>query len=56
MNTTDLKDATDEIKIAVDIIYLFESNNISPTIALQALEIVKNDLQKTLIKNANRKP
>lgn len=43
-----LNDAPDEIKLAVDLIYLLESHNIAPEVALAALEIVKTDLQHKL--------
>ena len=39
-----LDDAADEIKLAVDLIYLFESNKIEVEVALAAIEIVKDDL------------
>lgn len=39
-----LNDAPDEIKLAVDLIYLLESNEVDPQVALKALEIVKSDL------------
>jgi len=41
-----LDTAPDEIKLAVDLIYLLESNNVDPTTALKALEIVKKDMEK----------
>lgn len=41
---TPLDQAPDEIKLAVDLIYLLETHNIAPDTALAALEIVKNDL------------
>jgi hypothetical protein len=41
-----LEDAPAEIKLAVDLIYLFETNDIDPDTALKALEIVKSDLLK----------
>ncbi|MCG9722523.1 pleiotropic regulatory protein RsmS [Shewanella sp. Isolate7] len=50
---TGLDDASDEIKLAVDLIYLLESHEIEPDVALAALEIVKQDLQKKLT-NTNR--
>ncbi len=40
--------ASDDVKLAVDLIYLFESNEIDPQIALSALEIVKGDLERKL--------
>ncbi|GAD79308.1 pleiotropic regulatory protein RsmS [Vibrio ezurae] len=42
--TSPLDDAPDDIKLAVDLIYLFESNEVDIDTALSALEIVKNDL------------
>ncbi|MBY7887900.1 pleiotropic regulatory protein RsmS [Vibrio fluvialis] len=43
-----LNDAPDEIKLAVDLIYLLESNEVEPHVALAALEIVKGDLLNKL--------
>ncbi|MEZ9056744.1 pleiotropic regulatory protein RsmS [Vibrio pelagius] len=43
-----LDSAPDEIKLAVDLIYLFESNEIDPKVALKAIKIVENDLQAKL--------
>lgn len=43
-----LSDAPDEIKLAVDLIYLLESNGVDPKVALAALAIVKADLQQRL--------
>ncbi|WP_375753483.1 pleiotropic regulatory protein RsmS [Vibrio sp. HN007] len=40
-----LDNAPEEIKLAVDLIYLLESNEIDPKIALEAIDIVKQDLQ-----------
>ncbi|MPY22437.1 DUF2496 domain-containing protein [Shewanella psychropiezotolerans] len=39
-----LDDAAEDIKLAVDLIYLFESNKIETEVALSAIEIVKADL------------
>ncbi|NRB23718.1 DUF2496 domain-containing protein [Shewanella sp.] len=39
-----LDDAADEVKLAVDLIYLFESSKIEVEVALAAIEIVKADL------------
>ncbi|ABO24585.1 pleiotropic regulatory protein RsmS [Shewanella loihica] len=47
---TALDYASDEIKLAVDLIYLLESHEIEPDVALAALEIVKQDLQRKLSK------
>ncbi|UGA53785.1 pleiotropic regulatory protein RsmS [Vibrio sp. VB16] len=38
--------APEEIKLAVDLIYLLESNEVNPAVALQAINIVKRDLEK----------
>jgi hypothetical protein len=43
-----LEDAPEEIKLAVDLIYLLESNHIDPEIALNALKIVQVDLENKL--------
>ncbi|UKA05544.1 pleiotropic regulatory protein RsmS [Photobacterium damselae subsp. damselae] len=43
-----LDSAPAEIKLAVDIIYLLESNEIDPAIALAALAIVKTDLERKI--------
>lgn len=47
-NSNSINDAPEEIKLAVDLIYLLESNEISPDTALQAIEIVKRDLENKL--------
>ncbi len=41
-----LDSAPDEIKLAVDLIYLLESNQVEVNTALAALEIVMSDLKK----------
>ncbi|AZL84458.1 DUF2496 domain-containing protein [Aliivibrio salmonicida] len=41
-----LDNAPDEIKLAVDLIYLLENNNVNKEIAIKALDIVLNDLRK----------
>lgn len=46
-----LENAPDDVKLAVDIIELLESNNIGPEIVLSALEIVRQDYVNKL-KNA----
>ncbi|EPR7482053.1 pleiotropic regulatory protein RsmS [Vibrio alginolyticus] len=46
--TSPLDDAPEEIKLAVDLIYLLESNEIDPEVALNALKIVQNDLENIL--------
>ncbi|MGT0149715.1 pleiotropic regulatory protein RsmS [Vibrio metschnikovii] len=43
-----LDDAPDEIKLAVDLIYLLESNQVDPRTALLALDYVKRDLESKL--------
>ncbi len=45
-----LDDAPEDIKLAVDLIYLLESNEIPPDVALSALEIVTQDLKAQLNK------
>ena len=42
-----LDNAPDEIKLAVDFIYLLESHNIKTDVAIKALEIVLQDLKKS---------
>jgi len=39
-----------DVQLAVDLIYLFESNEIDPQVALSALEMVKSDLMAKLSK------
>ena len=43
-----LDNAPAEIKLAVDLIYLLESNEIDPKVALAALAIVKSDLERKI--------
>ncbi|MEF1290333.1 pleiotropic regulatory protein RsmS [Vibrio sp. M260118] len=43
-----LDNAPDEIKLAVDLIYLLESNEVDPQTALEAIKIVKADLESKL--------
>lgn len=43
-----LEQASDEIKLAVDLIYLLESHEIDPKVALKALKIVQSDLERKL--------
>ncbi len=47
-----LDQAPEEIKLAVDLIYLLESNDIDPATALAAINIVKSDLESKLTKSA----
>lgn len=44
--SSDLDKAPSEIKLAVDLIYLLESNNIEKETAIKALEIVLQDLKR----------
>ncbi|MBD1557903.1 pleiotropic regulatory protein RsmS [Vibrio sp. S9_S30] len=53
-NSSPLNTAPDEIKLAVDLIYLLESNEIEVETALAALEIVKSDLQKKCLAKDNK--
>ncbi|MGR5235377.1 pleiotropic regulatory protein RsmS [Vibrio alfacsensis] len=46
--TSPLDNAPEEVKLAVDLIYLLETNEIDPEIALKAINIVKNDLENKL--------
>ena len=43
-----LDNAPEEVKLAVDLIYLLESNEIEPKVALEAIKIVQQDLQAKL--------
>lgn len=45
-----IDDASVDVQLAVDLIYLFESNEIDPQVALSALEMVKSDLMAKLSK------
>ena len=38
-----LDNAPEEVKLAVDLIYLLESNEIDPKVALEAIKIVQQD-------------
>ena len=49
-----LDNAPEDIKLAVDLIYLLESNEIDPETALSALKIVKNDLEAKVKAEKNR--
>ncbi|NUW67917.1 pleiotropic regulatory protein RsmS [Vibrio coralliilyticus] len=51
-NSSDLDQAPDEIQLAVDLIYLIESNEIAPEVALAAINIVKSDLENKLEKKS----
>ena len=48
-----LEQASDEIKLAVDLICLLEKNNIPAPTVLKALAILKNDYEKKSISNSN---
>ncbi|EGA70274.1 hypothetical protein VISI1226_13621 [Vibrio sinaloensis DSM 21326] len=50
-NSTGLDQAPDEIKLAVDLIYLLESNEVDPKVALEAIKIVKSDLESKIENN-----
>ncbi|MCG9696088.1 pleiotropic regulatory protein RsmS [Shewanella sp. Isolate11] len=50
-NDSALAQASDEVKLAVDLIYLLETHGIEPKVALAALEIVKQDLVNKLAIN-----
>ncbi|MCW8344979.1 pleiotropic regulatory protein RsmS [Vibrio sp. ZSDZ65] len=39
-----LENAPEDVKLAVDLIYLLESNDISPEVALKAIDMVRADL------------
>lgn len=45
-----LEEAPADIKLAVDLIYLLETNEIPPEVALSALEIVAQDLKTKINK------
>ncbi|MCL1125024.1 pleiotropic regulatory protein RsmS [Shewanella surugensis] len=47
-----LDSAPAEVQLAVDLIFLFESNHIDPKVALLALDIVKQDLEVKINKKA----
>ncbi|NRD73444.1 DUF2496 domain-containing protein [Shewanella sp. VB17] len=47
-DTSSIEGASDEIKLAVELIYFFESHNIDSQVALSALEIVASDLKSKL--------
>ena len=47
-NESGLAAAPAEVKLAVDLIFLFVSNNIAPEVALAALKIVSSDLESKL--------
>ncbi|MFI3246746.1 MAG: DUF2496 domain-containing protein [Ferrimonas sp.] len=49
-----LAEAPAEMQLAVDLIYLFEANEIDPKLALAALAIVKKDLHRQLANAADK--
>ena len=51
-----LENAPDDIKLAVDLIELLESNQIAPEIVLSALEIVRKDYLNKLKSRADEAP
>lgn len=53
-----LEGAPEEVKLAVDLIYLLETNAIDPKVALAALDIVKRDIEKrvSLVVEENQVP
>ncbi len=46
MSDPGLEHAPDEIKLAVDLIFLLESNDVAPETVLKALAIVKSDFER----------
>lgn len=46
--TSAVDSAPDDVKLAVDLIYLFESHGIDPKTALSALKMVQRDLEKQI--------
>lgn len=51
-----LDNASPELQLAVDLIYLLECNEIDPATALAALDIVKRDYQEKLQRNGVTTP
>ena len=47
-NNSELEDAPDDIKLAVDLIHLLETNEVDPETALKALKIVEADLLRKI--------
>lgn len=47
-SNSSLDQAPDEIKLAVDLIYLLENNEVDPKTALSALKIVQSDFERKL--------
>lgn len=51
----ELQDAPESVQLAVDLIYLLETNEIEPHIVLEALEIVRQDYeQKSHLKTMSK--
>ncbi|MDD1782406.1 pleiotropic regulatory protein RsmS [Enterovibrio sp. ZSDZ35] len=48
MSNNGLENAPEDVKLAVDLIYLLESNEIDPRTALSALNMVKQDLERKI--------
>ncbi|WP_081796317.1 pleiotropic regulatory protein RsmS [Enterovibrio calviensis] len=46
MNQPGFDQAPDDIKLAVDLIYLLENNEVAPETVLRALDIVRADFEK----------
>jgi hypothetical protein len=53
-NTPSLDNAPQHIQLAVDLLYLLETNGIDIDVALKALKIVELDLLHQLDKQANK--
>ncbi len=49
--TSPLDNAPDDIKLAVDLIYLLESNDVDPEVALSAIKMVQADLEQKVSQN-----
>lgn len=47
-SASSLEHAPEQVKLAVDLIYLLESNEIQPQVAIEAIEIVREDLLRKL--------
>ncbi len=48
-----LTEAPQHIQLAVDLIYLLESNEIAPEVALEAIKVVERDLRSKLSSSRN---
>lgn len=48
VQSSPLDNAPDEIKLAVDLIYLLESNEVDPKVALEAIKIVQSDFEQKI--------